>query len=201
MLTRRRLDGAGLRMAGRLDLAVLIAAFCLTLLCFVRLHVALGPSQAPPLALFQASRRLPLAGYGWWSWWDQSAYIQATLAWANGVLDPAYHWFLPGYALLGAPFVRITPAEPFLLPDLACLLGSLWLFAGLAARLMGEFRHGRAVGAAVFVATAVWSSSRSGRDGSARFGWPPRPLPGPRFRCSCSEAPTLPRSACGRAST
>lgn len=155
MLTRRRLDGAGLRMAGRLDLAVLIAASCLTLLCFVRLHVALGPSQAPPLALFQASHRLPLAGYGWWSWWDQSAYIQATLAWANGVLDPAYHWFLPGYALLGAPFVRITPAEPFLLPDLACLLGSLWLFAGLAARLMGEFRHGRAVGAAVFVATAV----------------------------------------------
>jgi hypothetical protein len=140
-----------------LDLAILVAASCVAILCYVHMHTHLGPSAAPTLELFRESHRTPLAGsdYRWWTWWDQSAYLQAALAWAHGVLDPAYHWYLPGYPLLGAPFVRITPARPFLVPDLACLVGSLWLFASLAARLMGGVRHGRAIGAMVFIATAV----------------------------------------------
>ena len=68
---------------------------------------------------------------------------------------PAYHWFLPGYPLLGALFVRITPAQPFLWPDLACLLASLWLFTGLAARLLGHVPYARSIGAVVFAATTA----------------------------------------------
>ncbi len=143
------------RRISHIDLITLLAASCATLWRYLRMHAALGPSLAPPLELFRASPRLPVAGYGWWSWWDQSSYIEATLAWSRGVLDPAYHWYLPGYSLLGASFVRLTPAQPFIVPDLACIVASLWLFAALAARLMGDVRHGRAIGAAVFVATAV----------------------------------------------
>ena len=142
--------------ADRLDLGIVLAASCLTVLFYLHMHSRLGPVAAPALDLFQGDHRTPPANYGWWSWWDQGAYIQAALAWAHGIVDPAYHWYLPGYPLLGALFVRITPAEPFMLPDLICLVGSLWLFAALAARLMGRTaRYGRAAGAAVFVATAV----------------------------------------------
>lgn len=147
--------GGDVRRGARLDLAVLLVASSGTIWCYLHAHAALGPALAPGLNDFQGSHRIPLAGYGWWSWWDQSEYIQATLAWAQGVLDPAYHSYLPGYPLLGAAFVRLMPAQPFMLPDLACLVGSLWLFAALAARLLGGVRGGRAIGAGVFVATTV----------------------------------------------
>jgi len=42
--------------------------------------------------------------------------------------------------LLAAPFVRLTPADPFMLPDLACLLGTLWLSCGLSRFLLDETR-------------------------------------------------------------
>ena len=138
-----------------LDQLVLFVASCVAVARYLQMHAWLGPSAAPHLDLFQGSPRAPQPGYGWWSWWDQSNYIEATLAWAQGILDPSYHWYLPGYPLLGAPFVRLTPAQPFVVPDLACLIASLWLFAFLAARLMVDLRHARAIGAAVFVATTV----------------------------------------------
>ena len=138
-----------------LDLAALLAASSATALRYARLHAVLGVSAAPSLALLEASPGAPPAGYGWWSWWDQSRYIEAALAWSHGVLAPADHWYLPGYPLLGAAFARLTPDQPFMLPDLACMVGALWLFAALAARLLGDVPHGRALGAAVFVATAA----------------------------------------------
>eukprot|EP01035_Chromulina_nebulosa_P034043 gene34043-45631_t len=61
---------------------------------------------------------------GWWSWSDQFRYLRAATAWAGGDLDPAQHWYWPGYPLLAAPFVGLTPAQPFLIPDLLCLLAS-----------------------------------------------------------------------------
>ena len=92
---------------------------------------------------------------GWWWWTDQRRYLAATEAWAAGVLDPRQHWYLPGYPLLGAAFVHLTPVQPFLLPDLACLLAAAWAFAALAARLLPELRGARALGAAVFLATIL----------------------------------------------
>ena len=59
---------------------------------------------------------------GWWHWSDQGRYVRAALAWASGDLDPARHWYLPGYPLLGAAFAWLTPAQPFYLPDLAGLV-------------------------------------------------------------------------------
>ena len=73
---------------------------------------------------------------GWWAWWDQGWYQRAAAAWAHGETAPGFHWYLPGYSLLGAPFVRLTPADPFLAPNLACLIGTLWLFCGIAARVL-----------------------------------------------------------------
>ena len=97
---------------------------------------------------------------GWWSWWDQGKYLDAARAWASGSLDPSQHWYLPGYSLLAAPFVRITPDQPFVIPDLVCLLATLWLFAELAARLAPKLRWARALGAAIFLVTTIyWSRS------------------------------------------
>lgn len=121
---------------------------------YLQLHAVLAPVQAPPLAFFQQQHdAVPPSQYSWWSWWDQRYYLEAALAWSQGVLDPAYHWYLPGYPMLGAPFAWLTPAEPFMVPDLACFLASLWLFAALAARVLGGMPYARSIGAAVFVAT------------------------------------------------
>jgi hypothetical protein len=57
---------------------------------------------------------LPAAGAetgGWRGWADQSRYIEAARAWAAWDLTPARHWYPPGYPLMGAPFLRITPHD------------------------------------------------------------------------------------------
>ena len=70
-----------------------------------------------------------------WIGTDQHRYLEAAEAWASGNLDPIHHHYLPFYPMLGAAFFRLTPWQPFLLPDLACLLASLALFQRIARRL------------------------------------------------------------------
>ena len=92
----------------------------------------------------------------WWAWWDQGKYLDAARAWAEGNLDPAQHWYLPGYPLLGAPFVRLMPAQPFEIPDALCLLATLWLFTRLAGWLAPNRRWMPGVAALVFLAANVF---------------------------------------------
>ena len=122
---------------------------------FLLLHAAIAPHEATPFARFVVSPGSPPDGYGWWSWWDQGKYLESATAWAHGALSPALHWYLPGYPLLAAPFVWLGPADPFLLPDLACFIASLLLFARLASRLLGRTRHAAAIGVLIFVATSA----------------------------------------------
>lgn len=124
----------------------------------------IGVSGAAMAAIFAAfyayaiDPRRPTAavvGNGWWSFMDQSRYLRATLAWAAGRLDPAEHWYLPGYPLLAVPFTWLTPANPFLLPDLALLGLTIWLVAALAGWLAPGWRQARVVGAGVAVASVL----------------------------------------------
>ena len=108
------------------------------------------------MAFLRDPHATPTAGMGWRAWWDQGLYQKAAVAWANGVTDPALHWYLPGYPLLGAAFVRVTPADPFLLPNLASLLGTLWLFCGVASRLLGDVPLRTPVACGLFVATSLF---------------------------------------------
>ncbi len=70
-----------------------------------------------------------------WTGTDQHRYLEAAQAWAHGDLNPAHHHYLPFYPLLGAAFFWLTTWQPFLLPDLACLLASLAIFQCIASRL------------------------------------------------------------------
>ncbi len=115
----------------------------------------MAPSAAPDMAFLRDPRATPTAAMAWWVWWDQGLYQKAAVAWANGVTDPAFHWYLPGYPLLGAAFVRVTPADPFLLPNLAALLGTLWLFCGVASRLLHDVPLRIPAACGLFVATSV----------------------------------------------
>ncbi len=119
---------------------------------FFELHALLAPAEAPSLGVLRAAPLQPPPGFGWWSWLDQHFYLQSALAWAQGDLTPALHWYPPGYALLGAVFSHITPADAFVLPDLLCLVGALWLFAAISVHLAGE-GLGRSLGVWLFVAT------------------------------------------------
>lgn len=98
---------------------------------------------------------MPSPTDGWWSWTDQNRYLAAAQAWADGVLDPAQHWYLPGYSLMAAPFAHLMPAQPFLVPDLLCLLAAFWAFASLAARLEPGLPGARLLGASAFLATTA----------------------------------------------
>lgn len=115
----------------------------------------MAPSAAPDLAFLRDPHAMPTAEMAWWAWWDQGLYQKAAVAWANGVLEPAFHWYLPGYPLFGAAFVPITPADPFLLPNLASLLGTLWLFCGVASRLLKDVPLRIPVACILFVATSL----------------------------------------------
>ena len=130
-----------------------VAAFAV----YLFLHVSLAPDYTPNPATFGNLDRAALPLSNWWRNWDQFRYLQASLAWSAGVLDPSQHWYLPGYPLIGAAFARITPDQPFLLPDLACLLTTLILFVSLSARLIGPIPHARAVAALVFGVTVLAS--------------------------------------------
>lgn len=90
---------------------------------------------------------LPAPQNGWWWWTDQSRYLASALAFADLDLDPTRHWYLPGYGLIAAPFVRLHGGDPFMLPNLACLLATLFCSARLAAHLAPHRRHGALLGA------------------------------------------------------
>jgi hypothetical protein len=96
-------------------------------------------------------------GEGWWRWWDQGHYLRAAHAWAHLDLDPEKHWYFPGYAVIGALFVWLKPAQPFYLPDLIALLAFGWLFVRLAERLAPELRHVRELAALTFLLTVAVS--------------------------------------------
>ena len=101
---------------------------------------------------------LPAAGSetgGWRTWADQSRYIEAARAWARWNLSPARHWYPPGYALLGAPFLPLTPNDRFLLPNLACLIASQFACAALARRLFPENRFASLLGAGAFLIASI----------------------------------------------
>ncbi len=66
---------------------------------------------------------------------DQGRYLEAARAWAVFDLTPSRHHYLPLYPMLGALFVWLTPAQPFMLPDLVCLLAALMLFIRIGRRL------------------------------------------------------------------
>jgi hypothetical protein len=71
---------------------------------------------------------------GWWGWWDQSNFLTSTVALAHFDLSPAQHHYPLGYAMLGAPFVRIAPAHPFFAVDLIALLVAMAAFVSFARR-------------------------------------------------------------------
>jgi hypothetical protein len=91
----------------------------------------------------------------WIGWSDQDYYLQAARAWAHGNLDPSQHHYPPGYALLAAPFVYLTPSQPFLLPDLICSCAALVLFTRVARRMAPDMRHVEAVAALCFLVSAA----------------------------------------------
>lgn len=93
--------------------------------------------------------------HGWENWYDQRKYLEAAQAWLAGDLRPLHHWYMPGYPLLGAAFHAITPGDPYLIPNLACLLAAGWLLARLGARLTGP--GGATVGALVFLGSTALS--------------------------------------------
>ncbi|MBV9748853.1 MAG: hypothetical protein JO157_08560 [Acetobacteraceae bacterium] len=91
---------------------------------------------------------------GWETWYDQGKYLEAMRAWLAGDLRPLHHWYMSGYPLLGALFHALTPRDPFVIPDLICLLATALVLARLGARFAGP--GGAALGALVFlVATAT----------------------------------------------
>ncbi len=105
-------------------------------------HHPLGPHNDRPAA-------------DWFGWADQAAYYLDAHGWATGNLDPSQHLYPSGYGLLGAAFVWLTPADPFVVPNLLCWAASLWLFAALGVRLAGRLPGAWAVSGTIFFLVTV----------------------------------------------
>jgi hypothetical protein len=96
---------------------------------------------------------------GFFEWFDQVWYLRAALAFARGDLDPSQHYYFPGFSLLGAPFVKLTPLNPFLIPDFICLIAALWLFVKLCEQLFGDMPLAKLCAAIVFLVASVLNST------------------------------------------
>ena len=103
----------------------------------------MGPSRfaqfSSPFVSLRAYKRHPSHPHiggdpGWWTWFDQERYFAAATAWSQGNLDPAQHWYLPGYALLGAPFIRLISVHAYLATD-------PHMFAGIFVAVLSNLRH------------------------------------------------------------
>ena len=92
---------------------------------------------------------------GYWWWADQSRYLVAALAWAHGNFEAVNHWYFPGYPMLAALFVHVTPAEPFMIPNLVCLSATLLLFSALTEAVAPHRAWSAALGAVIFTVLFV----------------------------------------------
>jgi len=141
--------------AGWIDTVALLLATLVLVVAFLHAHAV---REMLPLT--------PVAGNNWFGWYDQGRYLEAAQAWRSGDLSVARHLYMPGYPLLAVPFLLNLPwlglplGDPFLPADLAALIASLWLVAGIAARLAPGLRHARLLGTLAFV-TAMLSSPQA----------------------------------------
>ncbi len=145
---RHTRDEAGARSAGSFLPArgSLAGALVLVTMVFLAAH---HHDPARPLVMARPD--------GFWGWQDQGRYLQAAIAWVHGDMLPAHHWYLPGYSLLAALFVPLGWPDPFLIPDLACLLLSVALCGGIASALTEGRPWAFPFGVAIFTALVVFS--------------------------------------------
>ena len=77
----------------------------------------------------------PRTFMGFSAWTDQSEYLAAARAWSVLDLSPSLHHYPPIYPLLGAAFARLTPWQPFMVPDAVCWAACLPIFVATGRRL------------------------------------------------------------------
>ncbi len=126
----------------RLDEAALPIGLIVILVLLARIHAKIFPH-------FE----------GWFAGFDQGKYLLAAQAWAHGRLDPALHYYPPGYSLLAAPFVWLMPSQPFAIPDGVCLAASLWLFLALSKRLVPDVPGRRTASVAAFLVACLGTAT------------------------------------------
>jgi hypothetical protein len=114
------------------------------------------------LLAYRSNTYLQVPGVGWWAAFDQGQYFKSAVAWSQGNLDPSQHWYLSGYPLLAAPFIKFMSVHAFAVPNLICLLVSLWFFTRIAAELAPRVPYAATCGALLFA--AVTSISPLGLD-------------------------------------
>jgi hypothetical protein len=91
---------------------------------------------------------------GWWTWADQSKYLQQAEAIAAGAVSAETYFYPLGYSVLAAPFVTWMPAHAFLVPNLALVLGAAAVWWRIGRRWLSA---AEVVGVGViFVGTHGW---------------------------------------------
>jgi hypothetical protein len=87
----------------------------------------------------------------WTTWQDQTLYVRSAAAFARGDFATAEHWYPLLYPLAGAPFLALSPRQPFFIVNLACYLLA---FAGFR-RVAAVFAVPAWPAAALFAATTL----------------------------------------------
>jgi hypothetical protein len=91
---------------------------------------------------------------GWWTWWDQSKYLQSARAFSIGNLSSAEHWYPPGYALLAAPMQIFSASHAFFFINAACFLIVAYCFV----RICSFFEVNKFSATAIFIFSVILNS-------------------------------------------
>ena len=105
--------------------AFVVIAVCAILYCLAYYFTSVRP---------RADATYPL---GWYGWADQGEYIKSIAAFGTGIFTGDRHHYPPLYAMLAAPFYRLTPTHPQFFPDLIFFLVSVYALIRISARLYG----------------------------------------------------------------
>ncbi|RAI42530.1 hypothetical protein CH341_19075 [Rhodoplanes roseus] len=90
-----------------------------------------------------ASRMIGWQGVpDWHGWFDQGRYLAAARAFATLDLSSAQHHYPPLYALLAAPFVWLSPNDPFIAVNLICVAVAVYALVTLFGPLIGPLGAG-----------------------------------------------------------
>lgn len=74
---------------------------------------------------------------GWFGWYDQGQYLVEARAIREGLLDPKLYQYPLGYPFIGSLFLRLTPSDPFIIPNLIAFISAVGLFFKISERYFG----------------------------------------------------------------
>lgn len=77
-------------------------------------------------------------GNGWFNWFDQSVYYRLSQDLCNFKIVAKHYIYGLGYSFIGAPFLKVYPTNPFLIPNLLMFVMNIFFYYKVAQKYLNN---------------------------------------------------------------